>query len=105
MYDALCLEREIGRTVCRQRDGREESHRYRVPIQQAHVATWREVSKESHRKRAVSSKRNTASQIARRGAKQDGQKRTGQHEDKIPEALPHAIVDVATYFQRNPAQY
>ena len=105
MHGAFRLEREIGRAVRRERDGGEERNRYRIPVEQSHVAAWREIGEEGHGERAVGSKRNTAGHVARRRAEEDGQKRIGEHEDEIPEPLPHAIVDVAADFQRDSAQY
>jgi hypothetical protein len=78
--------------------------RYRIPVEQSHVAAWREVGQEGHGERTVASKRNTAGHIARRRTEKDGQKRVRQHEDEIPKPLPHAIVDVAAHFQRDAAQ-
>src|SRR5262249_31980241 len=105
MHDALRLESEIGRTVRRERDSSEDRNRYRIPVEQYHVAAWREIGEECHGERAVGIKRNTAGHIARRRAEKDGQKRIAEHEDEIPEPLPHAIVDVAAGFQRDSAQY
>ena len=103
MHDALRLQREIGRAVCRERNRSEERNRYRIPVEQSHVAERREIGEERHGERAVGSQRNAAGHVARRGAEQDGQKRIGDDEDEIPESLPHAIVDVTADFQRDSA--
>src|SRR5262249_50896456 len=104
MHDAFRLERQIGHTVRRERDRSEERNRYRIPVEQSHVAARREVGEEGHGEGAVGSKRNTAGHVARRRAEKDGQKRVREHEDETPERLPHAIVDVAAHFQRDSAQ-
>src|SRR6516165_6235540 len=104
MHDALRLEGEIGCSVRRERYRGEKRNRYRIPVEQPHVAAWREVGEEGHGERAVGSKRNTAGHIARRRAEEDGQERIAENEDTVPEALPHAIVDVAAHFQRDSAQ-
>src|SRR4051794_40641125 len=105
MHGAFGLEREVGGTVCRECDSGEECNRYRIPVEQTHVAAWREICEEGHGERTVGSERNSAGHIARRGAEEDCKKHAGDDQDEIPESLPHAIIDVATDLQRHSAQY
>ena len=88
-----------------ERDRSEECNRYGIPVEQSDKSAWREIGEEGHGECAVGGERNPAGHVASGRAEEDGQKRISDCEDKIPEPLPHAIVDVAADFQRDSAQY
>src|SRR5437016_9085262 len=68
------------------------------------MAAHNEVGEKCHREIALRVERNTARDVARSCTEKNGEEKIGQNKIEVPIRLPKAIVDMASYFNRNSAQ-
>src|SRR5947209_17562297 len=88
----------------RQHDNGENCNRNGVPIEQANMAAHIEVGEKRHREIPLCVNRNAARDVACSCSEKNREKKIGKNEIEVPIALPKAIIDVATDFDRNSAQ-
>ena len=71
-----------------------------IPVEQADVTPDVEVGEEGHAEVSTRFDRNAAGNVPRRRAEKNGQEKTRDDQDEIPELLPESISDMAAHFER-----
>jgi hypothetical protein len=101
MHWTIRFKGQVGRAVGRNDDHADNPHRNRIPVEQPDIPTHSKICKKGHVELAILLERNTTDHVVQSSAEKNSQEHVRDRKYKIPEGLPHPIIDMAADLQRN----